>query len=296
MRLALTGLSTNEAVAAIRRFFDTRADAATGQEFKIGGRGFLVEAPTLRTFLLNQLAVLDPVAAAACARDVLSASDSADEWAIALRNLARGDTSPGARALLEVKTGELLRNSTWQREPSSGYLEAFDTAVHLGGTNLMSPLADLVRQKDNRAVAHAAFLTLDRLVINQPAQTLAALSEHPDWMTGREETRANYFARADVGDAEQRRLVESYLLEASRSPAELQTFAGVFPNANFMISRNLLTENATLDRGTLTRRDQAALEAVNQWLADPRFDRVQPALLKMRERLTEFTRQAGGTK
>ena len=292
LRQTLATVSTNELSVAIRRFLDTKTDAITGQGFKIGGNGSLLEAPTLRTFLLDQLASLDPVAAAAYARVILDTSNSPDEWAVALRNLARGDTSPEARALLETKTGELLRNESWQQDPSVGYLEAFDTAVHLGGTSLLQSLSDLVRKKDNQAVAHASFLTLDRLVINQPAQTLAALSEHPEWMQGREETRANYFARADMGDAEQRRLVESYLLEVSRSPAELQTFAGVFPNANFMISHNLLTGNATLDGATLRRRDQTSLEVVTQWLADPRFEKVRQPLTKIQQRLQEFTRQA----
>jgi hypothetical protein len=291
LREALASGSTNEATAAIRALLDSKADASTGQGFKVGGGGSLLEAPTLRTWLLEQLASLDPAAAAAYSRVILNGSDSPDEWAVALRNLARADTSAAARALLESKTTELLRNEAWQRDPSVGYLEAFDTAVHLGGTALLPPLTELVSRKD-QAVAHAAFLTLDRLTINQPATTLAALAQHPEWMTGREETRANYFARADVGDGEQRRLVEAYLLDAARSPTELQTFAGVFPNANFMISHNLLTENKTLDGATLRQRDQAAIEAVNQWLGDPRFAALKQPLTTMQRRLAEFVRQA----
>lgn len=292
LREAIKSGSTNDALIAIRSMLDTKIDATTGQGFKIGGGGTLLEAPTLRTWLLDQLAMLDPAAAAAYAREILNTSTSPDEWALAMRNLARGDTSADARALLETKTAELLRNEAWQRDPSAGYLEAFDTAVHLGGTTLLAPLTDLVSRKDNQAVAHAAFLTLDRLVINQPAQTLTALNEHPEWMKGREETRANYFARADVGDAAQRRLVEAYLLDTAGNPAELQAFAGVFPNANFMISHNLLTENVTLGGATLRRRDLASLEAVNQWLADPRFDNIKQPLTTIQQRLLGFTRQA----
>ncbi len=283
--------STNQNSAAIRHFLDTKSDAATGQGFKIGAGGSLTEAPTLRTFLLDQLAALDPAAAAEYARTILETSNSPDEWAVALRNLARGDTSANARALLETKTGELLRNEAWQREPSVGYLEAFDTAVYLGGTSLMPALGDLVRKKDNQAVAHAAFLTLDRLTINQPASTLAELNQHPEWMQGREETRANYFARADVSDEKQRQLVETYLLDPARSPAELQAFAGVFPNANFMISHNLLTETVTPDGAALRRRDLASLDVVNQWLADPRFATVKQPLTRTQQRLQEFTQQ-----
>ncbi len=288
----LNSTSTNEAVLAIQRFLDIKTDTSTGQGFKIGGGGALLEAPTLRTLLLDQVAMLDPAAAAAYARVILNESTSPDEWAIALRNLARGDTTSAARTLLETKTGELLRNEAWQRDPSVGYLEAFDTAVHLGGTSLLSPLTDLVSKKDNQAVAHAAFLTLDRLVIIQPAQTLTTLNEHPEWMASREETRANYFAREDVGDGTQRQLVESYLLNAERSPSELQTFAGVFPNANFMISHNLLTENTTMDGPTLARRDHVSLEVVSEWLADPKFEKLRQPLTRIQQRLKEFTRQS----
>ena len=292
LRQTLASGSTNEISNAIRRFLDTKIDAPTGQGFKIGGNGSLLEAPTLRTFLLDQLALTDPAAAAGYARVILDSSASPDEWAIALRNLARGDTGVGARTLLETKTGELLGNQSWRRDPSAGYLEAFDTVVYLGGTALVPPLSEMVRDKDNRAVAHAAFLTLDRLVINQPAEMLSILNQNPDWMKGREETRANYFARADVIDPIQRQLVESYLLDPARKTAELQAFAGVFPNANFMISQNLLTSNTTLDGATLSHRDQGALAVVNAWLAEPRFEKVTPTLEKMRSRLMKFTRQA----
>lgn len=288
LRDALTAGSTNEMSAAIRQWLDMQADAGTGQGFKIGRNGFLTEAPTLRTLLLDRLAAIDPEAAAVYARQILGSSSSPDEWAIAMRSLAHGDTGAEARDLLETRMTQLLRNESWQHDPSAGYLEAFDTAVYLGGTDLLSPLANLVRTTNNQAIAHAAFLTLDRLVINQPAATLAALAEHPEWMTGREETRANYFARADVGDPVQRRLVETYLLDTTHGPAELQAFAGIFPNANFMISNNLLTSNPTLAHAALVQRDQASLYAVNAWLADPRFANLRPLLLNMRARLEGF--------
>ena len=288
LQQALATGTTNEISAAIRRLLDAKMEASTGQGFKLGAGGALLEAPTLRTFLLDQLAAVDPAAAAAYAREILKSSGSPDEWALALRSLARNDTSPEAIALLKEKVGELLRNEAWQKDPSVGYLEAFDTAVYLGSSSSLSPLSDLVRMKDNQAVAQAAYLALDRLTINQPAETLAALAEHPEWMTGREETRANYFARADVGDPAQRRLVEKYLLDASRGPAELQKFAGLFPNANFMISNNLLTANATPNNAALTQRDRASLDAVNAWLSDPRFANLHPLLQTMKARLEGF--------
>jgi hypothetical protein len=290
LRRSLARGDKTEVSAAIRKFLDSKADASTGLGFKIGAHGALTEAPTLRTYLLDYLGQIDPVAAADYARVVLSSKDSPDEWAVALRNLALGDTSPAARALLEQKTGELLSYGAWQQNPSTGYLEAFDAAVYLGGTDLIPTLTGLARLQDNQAVAHAAFLALDRSVINDPTTLLTTLLAQPELMQGREQTRADFFARADVRDPQQRQLVENYLLSPQTSPAELQQFAGVFPNANYMISQNLLTPTPTPDSARLAGRDAGSLLAVQQWQADPRFAGVRPQLEQISVRLGGFVK------
>ena len=291
LRAALASGLTNEVSAAIRRFLDSKLDAATGLGFKIGQGGFLMHAPTLRTWLLDYLAQIDPAAAAEYAKVILNSSDSSDEWAVALRSLAVGDNSAEARDLLETKMSELLQNQAWQQNPSTGYLEAFDTAVYLGGADLLPPLANLVQGQDNQAVAYAAFLALDRMVINDPVDSLTALAEDPGLLQGRESTRADYFARADVQDAQQRQILENYLLNPQLSPAELEQFAGIFPNANYMISANLLTANPTPDHAALAARDQASLQVVGEWLADPRFANLRPQLQLMQPRLQQFVQQ-----
>src|SRR5258708_40357045 len=113
-------------------------------------------------------------------------------------------------------------------------------------------------------------------------------------MEGREVTRDNYFARADVADARQRALVEAYLLRPGTSAAELNSFAGLFPNANYMVSNSRLPPTATPDHESLVRRDRAALSAVEDWAADPRFERLQPQIIKMKQRLETFMAQAQG--
>ena len=212
---------------------------------------------------------------------------------MALRTLATGDTSADGRALLQQKAGELLQYGPWQQNPSTGYLEAFDVAVYLGGTSLVPALTGLVRLQDNPAVAHAAYLALDRLAINEPAALLGALEADPSLMQGREQTRADYFARADVRDPQQRQVLESYLLDPQRSAAELAQFVGVFPNGNYMISQNLLTPTPTPDHAALVSRDAASLQAVQAWLADPRFANLQGQLQRVQQRLENFARQAG---
>ena len=151
-----------------------------------------------------------------------------------------------------------------------------------------------MRKQDNPAIAHASYLALDRLVIANPATTLAALEAAPDWMQGREATRADYFARADVRDPAQRQVLESYLLNPSLSASELQTFTGIYPNANYMVSPNLLTQANTPNRDSLVNRDAQSLAIAQQWMADPRFSNLQPALQKITSRLQGFVQQAQG--
>jgi hypothetical protein len=294
LRRALSTASANAAAAAIRRFLDSKADALTGQGFKIGAQGRLEEAPTLRTFLLDYLGQIEPTAAAAYARVILSSKDSPDEWAVALRSLAKGDPSAGGRTLLEQRVGDLLRYEPWQRNPSAGYLESFDAAVFLGGTNFVPALTELLRRQDNPALAHAAFLAMDRLVINDPAGLLGALEADPGLMQGREQTRADYFARTDVRSPQQRQVLENYLLDPRTSQVELAQFAGLYPNVNFMISPNLLTPTPTPDHAALTGRDARSLQVVQEWLADPRFAKLRPQLEKMKGRLEDFARPAAG--
>jgi hypothetical protein len=297
LRNKLAVLETQQAVTAIRQFLTSWQDAATGLGFKPAANGRLSEAPTLRTFLLDYLGKIDPAAAAACARTILTErAASPDEWALALRNLALGDRSAEARALLEQKTLEVLRSEEWQQNPSAGYLESFDTAVYLGSTNLVPALAGLVRKQDNPAVAHAAYLALDRMVIANPAEMLSALGNDPDAMRGREGTRANFFARADVRDTRQRQILESYLLNDRIGAQELDTFSSLFPNANFMVSANLLTAVNTLTGPELTARDRASLDIARAWLADPRLARIQPQLQRTVRRLEDFVNQAAANR
>jgi hypothetical protein len=111
-------------------------------------------------------------------------------------------------------------------------------------------------------------------------------------MRGHELTRADYFARADVADQQQKALLESYLLDPNHSQQELKTFAGLYPNENYMISNNLLTQTQTPTYTDIVTRDRQALSAVQGWMGDPRFQTLQPQLQIMYNRLQMFVGQA----
>ena len=120
----------------------------------------------------------------------------------------------------------MIQNPEWQRHPTNGFLEAFDVIVYARDTGFVPTLSTMTRQSDNQALAHAGFLSLDRLTLSDPTVTLAQLQAQPDTLGGREAMRANLFARADTRDPQQRVLLEAYLLDSRRTPEELNAFAG----------------------------------------------------------------------
>ena len=292
LRAYLLSLPKSVATQLIAEFLNQKSDAGTKLEFSVDKNGLLSGAPTLRIFLLDLLEQIDPAAASQCAMQILSTPGSPDEWAVSLRNYARYDTSPAGQSVIREKIQEMLSNASWRKDPSVGFLEAFDTIVYSHDTSLTPTLAAMVSDPNDRAVAHAAYLALDRLTIQDTVAVLTQLEAEPSLMQGHELTRANYFARADIAVPDQRSLVESYLLNASHTPQELNTFAGLFPNENFMLSNNLLTQNQTPTGLEIAQRDRAALQVVQNWLADPRFQPVLPQLQTIQKRLQIFVNQA----
>lgn len=292
LRSLLDTLPPNVASQLVQDFLKSGQDAGTKLDITIKSGGGLGDASSLRVFLLDYLGQIDKPAAGQIAMQVLSGYTTPDEWAVSLRNFAWANPDPGAYGFLQQKTRELLANPDWKRNPSVGYLEAFDTIVYAHATDLTPELANLLRDKDNRATAHAAYLTMDRLTISDPTAMLKQLVEKPELMTGREQTRADFVARADIRQPDQRGLVEQYLLDPARSQQELNTFAATYPNANYMISTNLLTEVKTPRGEELIASDREALKVVEQWENDPRFEPILPVLGQIRARLENFIRQA----
>lgn len=294
LKRILQSMPASGATAWIVARLNTGEDTATGLGFVIGSDHNLSEWPTLRVFLLDVILGIDPAAAADLGRRVLQIPTTADEWALAMRNLGSG--SPGAAdiALLKAKSAEMLRNGAWSKEASAGYLESFDVIVHTRNVELAPELISRAKDTANRGVRHAAFLTLDRLTLADPG---AMMEELIPSAIAQPETAlmvSNMVARTDVSDPAQRRLVENYLLDERRTAAEMQAFTGVFPNANQMVSHNLLTETLTVDGSARAVQDRAALGVVEEWVSDARFARLHEQLRSTRERLRGFVRPEGG--
>lgn len=291
VKQALRQMDVAEARGWILEQIESGEDFITQLELTIGSGQNLAAWPSYRVFLLDMLMLVDPAAAAEKAREILQSPGSPDEWAVALRNLARGGSSAEDARLLDQKAAEMLRNKDWLDKPSSGFLQAFDVIVHTGNTAVVPDLMSFCDDKERRAVRHAAFLALDRLVVTKPEALLPVLGrtahEHP--ASGL--MISNMMARGDVRDARQREAVESYLTDEKRTDEELRGFASVFPNANMSVSDNLLTQAPTIKGTELAAMDQASLDAVAGWIDNPSFKRCRPMLLEVYKRLRGF---AGG--
>lgn len=285
----LLNLSTAEAVEEIEGFLESGKDGATGLEFEIGLGGAIKGWPTLRVFLLDLLLEIDPTAAARIGREILAKSTTADEWALALRNVGRGEDSY-ATDFLRTKTEELIMNPEWRAKPSVGYLNAFDVLVHTRSTESSPLLSSLIQDKDRHDLAHAAFLTFDRLVQRDPVEMLERLQADRELQESRPEMTAQQFARADLRDERQRNLVKTWLLDSSRTPLELRNFSGTFPNNNKMISNNLLTTEAEISGVDLRVHDREVLAIVKQWKEDEVFEPIAEYLGVMDARLSEFVK------
>lgn len=291
MRRALRQMSVEEARAWILSELLHGEDFSTAMDLTVGTDQNLAGWPSYRVFLLDMLFLVDPAAAAEKARELLNgppAESNADEWAVAMRNLARS-AQVADTALLQAKSAELLQRNEWREKPSAGYLEAFDVIVHLRHTALTPELLRFCEDRDHKAVRHASFLTLDRLVMAKPAEVLPKLDDFAAAHPGSRLMISNMMARADVRDAAQRAALETYLMSPDRTAEELRGFASVFPNGNVAVSQNLLTRAPVLQGSDLAEQDRAALEAVTGWLADPRFAQAQEALRLSHQRLRSFT-------
>ena len=272
-------------IAAIRRFLGTHEDASTGQPFVVAGEGVLGSAPTLRLFLLDLLGQLSRQLrsgdGAAVAREILAKKDSPDEWALALRNVAWDE--PKSRPFLAQKMHEMLDYEPWTATPTSGMIEAFDVAVYSGDATLIPPLAGLSRG-ENPSLQHAATIALDRLAENSTLAVMTYLNANPTVIADLPFVRADYFAKADLGNSEQRKAVEQYLDRSEVTDSEKTKFLHAIASPGSFVGDSLLTTSIKPDDGTARYAGIAAASA--EWSRTNRFPALLPHVLWLHQRVT----------
>ncbi len=276
---------------AIQDFLASGRNASTGLPFSVGEGGDLRYANTLRTFLMDVLGQVDPQAAASVAETVFQQMTSPEEYALGLRAVARaeshGEDTPD---YVGQRARQALTHEPWVNEPTAGLAEAFDAVVYAGDLQAIPILAQHAAPESSRELNHPAFMAMDRLVIQQPEATLETLLKQPQILDERPLTRASFFARADPGDPQQVALAEQYLA-SDISQREAQHFIGLFPNLNLMLSNNLLTDSPSITGQEVQDRLQGALQTIQSWQKDPRFQAYQDELARAQTRLSEQVAQ-----
>jgi hypothetical protein len=277
-----------DAIAAILQFLGSGRDAGTGAAFEVGEGGALEGSPTLRIFLMDQLGQLTrgtgSAEAAQIARTVLETKNSADEWAISLRNVAWSEQN--SAQFLASKLHEMLDYQPWREKPSTGFLEAFDVAVYTKDPGFVGSFAELVRGQ-NTTLQQAAGVALDRLAETAPLEVMRYFNTHPDALADRPLLRADYFAKADVSNPAQKQALETYLLRGDVSTAEKSKLFRSIAEPGTFVSDNLLTTPMppSSSENENSARNQALDKAAEEWLASSRFPELKPQIEQLRVQL-----------
>ena len=279
------------AAAAIRGFLAGGEDASTGLRFKVGDGHQLDEAPSMRTFLMDQLGALSQDArlsdAAEVARATLETKGSADEWAVAMRNLAEADPD-GSRSLLAAKARELIEYAPWRNSPSGGYLEAFDAAAYAGDPTIIADLGPLSSERS--PAGRAALIALQRLSGMAPEQVATYLNANPGVLADAPLRRADYMGSLDLSQPAQLTQAETYLGRADVTEAEKDKFLGRLGVPAGFVSETLLTPETITQMPILEHRALVNQTAAN-WLASGKYPALQGALQQL---VTQTAATPGG--
>lgn len=292
LRTGLLAEPEDESVEAIVAFLESGEDAVTGLPFVVGPDGVMAVVPTLRTALMDLLPTLDPLVALDVARDVMKRRSSQDEYALALRNMAWNDLDGDMREELGSRLKEMLEIRPWLENPSSGFLEAFDVALEIGGPGWFSALSDVAENGvagDKPELSKAAFVALDRMVLRDPSLLVTA-GFGTGWMDFAPKPRAALMSRVDVTQPEQRALFVEYLNSGSHGPGELEYFADLFPNGNILHGHRLVTADeetpSIAGRQALDRRFLEVVETLLKSASGP----AKETLIEIETRLRGYVR------
>ncbi|MDA0348937.1 MAG: hypothetical protein O3C20_16210 [Verrucomicrobia bacterium] len=273
------------AAKSVQAVLESGVDAFAFGRFSPGADGFLQSYPTFRTALLDRLEKLDPALAVEVGKAILNASEKVDEWAISLRTLSRHGASRTDEHFLNTKVQELLLRETWLEEPTFSFLHAFDAAVQAGQLASIERLGELMTEPPNRAVGHAATISVDRFFQQHAAVGANYLVEHPDFLNASSGFRATLIARVNPINSNEMAVAERYLDTQAFSEEEKRTFLQTFPNFNSTFSFNLITGSLLIPREVMRERSVAAYNQLSVWLNEDRYPEFKDEITNTVNRL-----------
>lgn len=283
MRLAWTETDPQIRAEVISRLLESGEDAATGLEFKVGNHGQLAGWPTLRVFLLDVLATSDPQMAMATARRVLDSTNSADEFATALRSLTRNGLARAADEELLARFSGMLARPEWRQ--SRAFAEALDLARFVGTPAAARQLADWPGDPTLKSMA------MDEFAADHPDSALRMIQDNVPSLDPA--ALANLMARMDPADPVQRAAVDSYVRDPARTPEEIAGFLKIYPLRSATTGFRLYGKTPSpYTFGKIAEGDRLAEQQVAAWLADPALSMHQHDLTALRQRLAKWVEEA----
>lgn len=266
----------------LRELLANGEDAPLPMGFEVGAHGSLDGWPTLRVFLLDLLHASDPDQSLILAREELSNTRSAEEFAVALRCLVR--TGPGQASNDELVNhfSRMLAEPAWRK--SAGLAEALDLARVIGTAEAAKQLLSWSGEPELKRMA------MDEFAAEHPAQMVEALftAEIADPIL-----RADLMARIDPLDPIQLGAVDGYLRNPNLSAEESTAFLKMFPLRSATTGNRLYGERpAPYSKEAVAAGDQAALVQVEHWLADPSLEKQRVELKSLHDRLSTWVEQA----
>lgn len=261
------------------------ADAPTGLGFRVGSKGNLAAWPTWRTWLLDVLGQVDPVAAATHSGEVYALRNSADEWSLAMRNEWRGLDATKRATTVRERARDLISAPDWTQRPTPGFLEGVDASVATLAWEFLPRFEAWLAPESLPELRQAGWVALEKLAIENPSDLLPALAENIAWLASQPLLRAGLMARADIGDERQRLAVEAYLARSDLSTGEAEKFFSLYPNVNAPIAHTLMSTLRTPGIAEIAHRDRAALAKVRDWRTQPTYARWAESIASAETRL-----------
>lgn len=284
---AFDTLESEEQQGAMRAFFETGRDVRFSEVFTVGRGGWLMDWPTLRVALFDYVAQRDRELARELAIQILQARpEEPGEWALALRELVRGQRTHEWSSLVRVRVQEYIRDRDWSARGSASWMEGFDVLVAGGTPDPLRDLAELSASNVSRPARFVAFLTADRLVMAAPAACLAALNQDRTLFADSTGVRAGLFARCDVRDPAQRTELERYFARDDVGPGERAQFAAAFPQLSAAPTHRLLTEPVVRPATEVRGAELATLARLREWIDTGRYPAWAGVFAEIHARLT----------
>lgn len=285
----LRGLDREAAVAGILHFLDSRQDRPTGQAFALGAQGIVHSG--LRALLLDELARLDPEAAARVSRKILDRESgvAADVHAVALRNLAAVADDPLAaheREYFHRAWNAVAARPQVLDGSCAASLAALEMAAFLQDETTLDRLVELQGNATSAAARTAIGRVMEALVLGAPTASISRLADPANKTFEKAPTlRGVYLAHADLNHPLERQAIASFLANPATRAEERAAFVQIFPNDTETLQPGLFDvgEYPLLDE---TAKNYAgALEVVRQWQEDPAMAGAEEALSVMELRL-----------